>query len=68
MPAMATLYHTHRGKHFCAYLSAAGKAEKLIIGAMMRKLIHIVFGVLKSGHPSNSPFLAGPFRATGLRA
>jgi len=27
----------------------AGKPPKLIIGAMMRKLIHVAFGVLKSG-------------------
>ncbi|MFY9260787.1 MAG: IS110 family transposase, partial [Gallionella sp.] len=30
-------------------LAAAGKPAKLIIGAMMRKLIHVAFGVLKSG-------------------
>ena len=28
---------------------AAGKPPKLIIGAMMRKLVHVAFGVLKSG-------------------
>jgi|GEM_PF-2638315 hypothetical protein len=27
----------------------AGKPPKLIIGAMMRKLIHVAFGVFKSG-------------------
>jgi hypothetical protein len=30
-------------------LAAAGKPPKLIIGAMMRKLVHVAFGVLKSG-------------------
>jgi hypothetical protein len=34
-------------------LSAAGKAPKLIIGAMMRQLFHVAFGVLKSGLPFN---------------
>ena len=49
MPAMVTLYKTAWGKRFRERLAASGKAPKLIIGAMMRKLIHVVFGVLKSG-------------------
>lgn len=49
MPAMATLYHTAWGKNFRCRLAAAGKPPMLIIGAMMRKLVHIAFGVLKSG-------------------
>jgi len=48
MPAMVTLY-TDWGKRFRSRLAAAGKPPKLIIGAMMRKLIHVAFGVLKSG-------------------
>ena len=32
-------------------LRAAGKPPMLIIGAAMRKLIHVAFGVLKSGRP-----------------
>jgi transposase len=49
MPAMVTLYKTAWGQRFKARLSAAGKPPKLIIGAMMRKLVHVAFGVLKSG-------------------
>jgi len=48
MPAMVTLYKTDWGKSFRNRLAATGKPPKLIIGAMMRKLIHVVFGVLKS--------------------
>lgn len=33
------------------FLHAAGKPPMVIIGAMMRKLIHVAFGVLKSGRP-----------------
>jgi transposase len=51
MPSMVTLYRTDWGKHFRARLALAGKPPKLIIGAMMRKLIHVAFGVLKSGKP-----------------
>ena len=49
MPAMVALYKTAWGKRFRERLAASGKAPKLIIGAMMRKLIHVAFGVLKSG-------------------
>ena len=41
MPAMVTLYKTAWGKRFRARLAAAGKPPKLIIGAMMRKLVHV---------------------------
>jgi transposase len=51
MPAMVALYKTDWGKRFRERLEAAGKPAKLIIGAMMRKLVHIAFGVLKSGKP-----------------
>jgi hypothetical protein len=39
-------------------LAASGKPPMLIIGAMMRKLIHVAFGVLKSGK-SFDPALHG---------
>ena len=49
MPAMVALYKTAWGKRFFARLAASGKPPKLIIGAMMRKLVQVAFGVLKSG-------------------
>jgi transposase len=49
MPAMVALYRTHWGKRFRQRLAASGKPPMLIIGAMMRKLIHVAFGILKSG-------------------
>ena len=58
MPAMVTLYKTAWGKRFRERLAAAGKPPKLIIGAMMRKLVQVVFGVLKSGKMFN-PALQG---------
>jgi len=58
MPAMVTLYRTNWGKKFRARLAANGKPPMLIIGAMMRKLIHVAFGVLKSGKSFN-PALHG---------
>lgn len=53
MPAMVTLYKAAWGKCFKGRLALPGKPPKLIIGAMMRKLIHVAFGVLKSQKPFN---------------
>ncbi len=58
MPAMVTLYKTQWGQVFRQRLASAGKPPKLIIGAMMRKLAHVAFGVLKSQQPFN-PALHG---------
>ena len=38
-------------------LEKRGKLPKVIIGAVMRKLIHLVFGVLKSGKPFDPNYL-----------
>lgn len=58
MPAMVTLYKTPWGRVFRQRLAANGKAPKLIIGAMMRKLAHVAYGVMQSGQPFN-PALHG---------
>jgi transposase len=39
-------------------LRAAGKATMVVIGAIMRKLLIIAYGVLKSGKPFNPSFLS----------
>jgi len=52
--SMVTITKTGWGKTFRDRLVAAGKPPMVIIGAMMRKLIHVVFGVLKSGTPFNT--------------
>nr|WP_170161033.1 IS110 family transposase [Methylocaldum marinum] len=51
MPAMVILYKTAWGQPFKNRLALSGKPAKLIIGAMMRKLLQVAFGVLKSGKP-----------------
>lgn len=40
-------------RNFCENLKKAGKPNMLIIGVAMRKLVHIIFGVLKSEKPFN---------------
>ena len=49
MPAMVALYRTDWGKLFRDRLASQGKPPMLIIGAMMRKLVQVSYGVLKSG-------------------
>jgi transposase len=51
MPALVAIKHNPVIKAFAQRLRANGKCEKVIIGAAMRKLLHIAFGVLKHRKP-----------------
>lgn len=55
-PALTALRCNPIIKAFGLRLSAQGKAKMLIIGAAMRKLLHLAYGVLKSGVPFNPDF------------
>lgn len=54
MPAVVAMTRTDWGKVFAQRLLAAGKPKKLILVALMRKLVAIAYGVLKSGKPFNA--------------
>jgi len=49
MPALVAAYKTTWGGKFRDRLISNGKHPKLVIGAMMRKLLQVAFGVLRSG-------------------
>lgn len=51
MPALSAWTHNSVIRVFCERLKVNGKNGKAIVCAAMRKLIHIAFGVLKSGKP-----------------
>jgi len=51
MPAISAWGHNPVVRTVCERLKAKGKNGKAIVCAAMRKLIHIAFGVLKSGEP-----------------
>jgi len=53
MPAVVAMTKTTWGKAFSARLLAAGKPKMLVLGALMRKIVSIAYGVLKSGTPFN---------------
>jgi transposase len=58
MPAMVAMTRTAWGRAFRDRLAANGKSPMVIIGALMRKLVQIAFGILKSKKPFN-PALHG---------
>lgn len=50
-PAMVAIKHNPAVKALAERMKAKGKAPKQIICAAMRKLLHLVFGVIKSEQP-----------------
>jgi transposase len=57
MPALVAIKYNAPLRHFASRLRAAGKPKMSIVCAVMRKLIHVAFGVLKHQKPFN-PSLA----------
>jgi transposase len=55
-PAITALRFNPLIKAFGLRLSVQGKSKMLIIGAAMRKLLHLAYGVLKSKQPFNPDF------------
>ncbi|SPM46333.1 IS110 family transposase [Orientia tsutsugamushi] len=53
MPAMSALRYNCIIKQFSQRLSDSGKPKMLILIASMRKLLHIIYGVLKHNSPFN---------------
>lgn len=54
MPAMVALKHNPIIKAFGARLKDGGLAPKAVISACMHKLVHLIYGILKSGVPFNA--------------
>lgn len=50
-PAIVAKQHNVVLQAFCARLARRGLAPKAIVGAAMRKLLHLAYGVLVSGKP-----------------
>lgn len=56
MPALSAWQHNPVIRQFCKRLKTNGKNGKSIVCAAMRKLIHLSFAILKSGHPFDPNF------------
>lgn len=61
-PAIVAMQRCDGMQAFAARLAARGKAKGVIIGAVMRKLLHIVYGVLKHKTPYDPSKVLGPAR------
>lgn len=62
-PAITAMRHCEAFAAFAARLEARGKAKGVIIGAVMRKLLHVVYGVLKHKTPFDPSKVLGPVRS-----
>ena len=58
-PAMTALRFNSAVKAFGDRLKERGKEKMVVIGAAMRKLLHICYGVLKSGRPFDASLHPG---------
>jgi transposase len=56
MPALVALRYNPLIMELKLRLTKAGKSKMAIVGAAMRKLVHIIYGVLKSGTPFDEKF------------
>jgi len=56
MPALVALRHNPLIMELKLRLTKAGKSKMAIVGAAMRKLVHIIYGVLKNGVPFDEKF------------
>ncbi len=56
MPAMSAIKYNIVIEKFASQLMHNGKSKMVIIGAVMRKLVHLMYGVLKSGQEFNSTY------------
>ncbi|MFA6211571.1 MAG: hypothetical protein WC714_19190 [Candidatus Obscuribacterales bacterium] len=70
MPALSALQFNPVLRDFAARLRAAGKPGKVVVGAVMRKLLRLMFAVIKTGRhfdvdfKSSRPLLVGAGPAT----
>jgi transposase len=57
MPGLVALRHNPILQAFGVRMKANGLAPKAVVGAAMRKLAHLIYGVVKSGKPFDANFV-----------
>lgn len=50
-PALTAKQHNPHLRRFAQRLAEAGKAKMVVVAAVMRKLLVLIYAILKSGHP-----------------
>lgn len=56
MPGLVALRYNPTLKTFGERLRSNGMAPKAVVGAAMRKLVHLIYGIVKSGVPFDANF------------
>ena len=57
MPSLVACRHNPILRRFAQRLSATGMAKKAVIGAVMHKMTHLIYGVIHSGKPFDPNYL-----------
>jgi len=57
MPSLVACRHNPILRRFAQRLSATGMAKKAVIGAVMHKMTHLIYGVLHTGKPFDPNYL-----------
>lgn len=60
LPAIVAMRHNPRARALAQRLALKGKSKMSIIGACMRQLLHLIYGVLKHRRPFEENYLAMP--------
>jgi transposase len=60
LPAVTAIRHCPSMKAYAERLTVRGKSRMVVIGAVMRKLVHIIYGVLKHRTPYDPTKVLGP--------
>jgi transposase len=58
MPGLVACRHNPLLNKFAQRLATTGMAKKAVIGAVMHKLAHLIYGVIKTGKPFDANYLA----------
>lgn len=64
MPAIVAKRYNPIVRSFCERLSCSGLKPMEVIGAAMRKLLHLAYGILKSGRPFDPDYLKNAFSSS----
>jgi transposase len=57
MPSMVARRHNPILRQFAERLLAGGMSKRAVIGAVMHKLTHLIYGIVKSGKPFDANYL-----------
>jgi len=58
MPSMVARRHNPILRQFAERLLNTGMAKRAVIGAVMHKLTHLIYGVIKTGKPFDANYLS----------